>query len=116
MDTKLVECFGIDPRSRGLRVQISNRKSFVFAHEHFIHSDWEAGDEVETLKIYFMNHEVTITGYDLRRIEAMMQSREIAWVIPAQRRYRAGDKGFIMNMSVRCLDDENAPTEPNPAD
>ena len=116
METKLIECFGIDPRARGLRVQLSAQESKVFAHEHFMHSEWKAGAEQDTLKIYFINHEVTLVGYDLRRIEAAVHTREIAWVIPAQRRYRAGDKGFIMNMSVRCLDDENAPTEPNPAD
>jgi len=116
METKLTECFGIDPRARGLRVQLSAQESKVFAHEHFMHSEWKAGAEQDTLKIYFINHEVTLVGYDLRRIEAAVHTREIAWVMAAPGRYRAGEKGFITNLSVRCLDDEDAPAKTKPAD
>lgn len=116
MDTKSTECFGIDPRSRGLRVQLSSQESLVFAHEHFMHSEWKAGTECDTLKIFFINHEVTLTGYGLRRVETAVLTREIAWVMAAPGRYRAGEKGFITKISVRCLDDEGAPDGTNHAD
>jgi hypothetical protein len=110
MDTKSIECFGIDPRSRGLRVELSPQESLVFAHEHFMHSEWKAGAEHDTLKIYFINHEVTLIGYGLRRVETAMHTREIAWVVAAPARYRSQgkEKGFITQISVRRLDDEDA--------
>lgn len=111
MDTKSIECFGIDPRSRGLRVQLSSQESLVFAHEHFMHSEWKAGAEHDTLKIFFINHEITLTGYGLRRVETAVHTREIAWVMAAPGRYRAGERGFITKISVRCLDEEDDPAK-----
>lgn len=113
MDTKSIECFGADPRSRGLRVELSPQESLVLAHEHFMHSEWKAGAEYDTLKIFFLNHEVTLTGYGLRRVETAIHSREIAWVVAAPARYRSqgNEKGFITKISVRRLDDEDADTK-----
>jgi hypothetical protein len=113
MDTKSIECFGIDARSRGLRVQLSSHESLVFAHEHFMHSEWIAGAEHDTLKIFFINHEVTLIGYGLKRIETAMHTREIAWVMPAPAQFsqQSNGKGLITQISVRCLDAEEPKTE-----
>ena len=75
-----------------------------------MHSEWKAGAEHDTLKIFFLNHEVTLTGYGLRRIETAIHSREIAWVMAAPARYRSqgNEKGFVTKISVRRLDDESA--------
>lgn len=75
-----------------------------------MHSEWKAGAEHDTLKIFFLNHEVTLTGYGLRRVETAIHSREIAWVVAAPARYRSqgNEKGFITKISIRRLDDEDA--------
>ena len=114
MDTKSVECFGIAPQARGLRVELSPQESLVLPHEHFMYSELKAGAEHDTLKLCFMNHEVLLTGYGLRRIENAMHTREIAWVLAAPARFRLqrNEKGFITQISVRRLDDEtNEKTE-----
>lgn len=110
MDTKPVECFGIAPQARGLRVELSPQESLVLPHEHFMYSELKAGAEHDTLKLCFMNHEVLLTGYGLRRIENAMHTKEIAWVLaaPAQFRSQGNAKGFIMQISVRRLDEEES--------
>ena len=110
MDTKTIECFGIDPRARGLRVELSPQESLVFAHEHFMHSELKAGEGQDTLKIFFLNHEVTLVGYGLHRIETAVHTREISWVMAAPARFRSQghEKGFITQISVRRLDGEAA--------
>jgi len=116
MDSKTIECFGIDHRSRGLRVELSPQESLVFAHEHFMHSELKAGAEHDTLKIYFINHEVTLVGYGLRRIETAVHTREIAWVMAMPTRFRSQgqEKGFITQIAVRRLDEEAADGEARP--
>ena len=110
MDTKSIECFGTDPRARGVRVELSPQESLVLPHEHFMYSELKVGTEHDTLKLFFMTHEVLLTGYGLRRVESAMQSREIAWVTARLARYRSQgtEKGFITQIAVEKLGDEQA--------
>jgi hypothetical protein len=118
MDTKSIECFGTDPRARGVRVELSPQESLVLPHEHFMYSELKAGTEHDTLKLFFMTHEVLLTGYGLRRVEGAMQSREIAWVTARSARYRSQgtEKGFITQIVVQRLgEEESKAVEPHPA-
>jgi hypothetical protein len=110
MDTKSVECFGTDPRAKGVRIELSPQASLVLPHEHFMYSEFNAGSEHDTLKLYFMNHEVLLTGYGLRRVEAAIHAKDLAWVAARQGRYRSQgtEKGFISNIAVRLVDEEEA--------
>ncbi|MCI0538723.1 MAG: hypothetical protein L0Z50_26245 [Verrucomicrobiales bacterium] len=107
MDTKPPECFGTDPRARGLRVELSPTHSLVLPHEHFVYSELKAEKENDILKLVFVTHEVVLIGYMLRRVESGMQTRELAWIVARPERYRspASDKAFILRIEVRLLED-----------
>src|SRR5207249_2408918 len=107
MDTKPLECFGTDPRARGLRVDLSPQHSLVLPHEHFVYSELKAEKEGDTLKLLFVTHEVLVRGYMLRRVEAGIQTRELAWIAARSDRYRphANERAFISRICVRILEE-----------
>jgi hypothetical protein len=108
MDTKPPECFSTDPRSRGLRVELSPQHSLVLPYEHFVYSELKAEKESDTLKILFVTHEVIVSGYMLRRVENGIQTRELAWIAARPERYRphANEKAFISRITVRMLEEQ----------
>lgn len=89
MNTKSPECWSVDPRARGLRVQLSPNHSFVLPFEHFIYSELKAGTNEEVLKLVFATHEVVLHGERLRRLETAMQRMELASVSAVPARYRS---------------------------
>jgi len=118
MDTKPLECFGSDPRVRGLRIELSPHESLVLPYEHFVYSELKAGKENDTLKLLFVTHEVVVSGYMLRRVESGVQTRELAWITARPERYRpqASEKAFISRIAVRLLDEQQPqPSEEVPA-
>jgi|SRR5579862_6887570 len=106
MDTKPVECFGTDPRARGVRIDLSPQASLALPHEHFVYAESNAGPEQDTLKLYFVSHEVVIAGHGLRHIESAILAKDPAWVTARTDRYRpqAGERGFVSSVTVRLLD------------
>ncbi len=108
MRTKSVECFATDPKSRGLRVELTPQESLVLPHEHFMYSKLCAGTEFDTLTLCFMTHEVVLTGYGLRRVEGAMQVRDLSWVAARTVRYKSQgvEKGFISSITVRQTDED----------
>lgn len=118
MDTKPLECFGSDPRARGLRVELSPQHSVVLPYEHFVYSELKAEKESDTLKLLFVTHEVVVSGYMLRRVESGVQTRELAWIAGRPERYRpqANEKAFISRIAVRVLEEQQPqPSEEVPA-
>lgn len=105
MENKPPECFGTDPRARGLRVELSAQESLILAHEHFVYSQFKAGGAADSLKLVFVSHEVLLTGHLLRRIENGIQTRELAWVAARPERHRAlaTDRAFITQIVVHVL-------------
>ena len=108
MDIKPLECFGTDPRARGLRVELSPQHSLVLPYEHLVYSEFMAEKENDTLKLLFVTHEVVVSGYMLRRVENGLQTRELAWVAARPERYRqqTNEKAFISHINVRLLEDQ----------
>ena len=86
MDNKSLECFACDGRARGVRIEVSPQESFVLPHEHFVYSEFKAGEQRDSLKIMFVAHEVILEGFLLRRIENAMVNRDLSWLC-----VRAGD-------------------------
>src|SRR2546428_2752332 len=112
MDIKPPECFGTDPRARGLRIELSAQHSLVLPHEHFVYSEMNAAGEQDVLRLLFVTHEIVISGYMLRRVESGMQTRELAWIAARPDRYRSlgHDKACISSITVRAVA-EQAPHE-----
>lgn len=117
MDNKPLECFACDPRARGVRVDISPQKSVVLPHEHFVHAEFMADDQIDLLKLVFVTHEVVLTGYLLRRIENAILNRDLSWLcaLPEKFRQPDSDRPFVTNLMVRVLGDSSSATEKSPS-
>jgi hypothetical protein len=115
MDPKPPECFGTDPRARGLRVELSPQQSVVLAHEHFLYSEFKAGEDGDTLKLVFVTHVIELTGHVLRRLENGIQTRELAWVAARPERFRppGNDRALITKISLRPLEAKTAADQPD---
>jgi hypothetical protein len=113
MDTKSLECFGTDPRARGLRIELSPQHSLVLPHEHFVYSELKAEKETDTLRLLFVTHEVTISGYMLRRVEANIQTKELAWIAARPERYRpqSNERAFIRRITIRLIEEPETPAK-----
>jgi hypothetical protein len=106
MDNKPPECFASDARARGVRIDLSPQKSIVLPHEHFVCAEFSAEQSVETLKLKFIAHEVTLAGYQLRRIENAILNRDLSWLCARPEKFRVqdSDRPFITQLSVRNLE------------
>jgi hypothetical protein len=106
MDNKSPECFACEPRARGVRVDLSPQKSVVLPHEHFVHAEFMADEQIDLLKLVFVTHEVILTGYLLRRIESAILNRDLSWLCARPEKFRAkdSDRPFITNLTVRVLE------------
>lgn len=112
MDNKLPDCFGTDPRARDLRIELAAQHSMIFAYEHFMWSELKSEPEHDVLRIMFVSHEIRVTGAILRRIEPLLQSRDLAWLRARSDRYRvpANDEAYIAAIEVRPLQEGGDPT------
>lgn len=112
MDNKPPECFACEPRARGVRIDLSPQKSIVLPHEHFVCAEYSAEQPVELLKLKFMAHEVTLAGYQLRRIENAILNRDLSWLcaLPEKFHQEESDRPFVTNLTVRIF--ERATSDP----
>ena len=106
MDNKPPECFACDARARGVRVDLSPQKSIVLPHEHFIYAEFMADEKVDLLKLVFVTHEVTLTGYLLRRIETAILNRDLSWLCARPEKFRVqdSDRPFVSHLSLKVLE------------
>jgi hypothetical protein len=106
MDNKPPECFACDPRARGVRVDISPQKSVVLPHEHFVHAEFMADDQIDLLKLVFVTHEVVLTGHLLRRIETAIVNRDLSWLCARPEKFRApnSDRPFVATLTVKVIE------------
>ncbi len=119
MDAKSLECFACDGRARGVRIEVSPQNSFVLPHEHFVYSEFKAGEQRDLLRIMFVAHEVVLEGFLLRRIENAIVNRDLAWLCARREKFRPQDheRPFVTRLTVRTLEAAAASHEPSePAD
>lgn len=119
MDTKSLECFACDGRARGVRIEVSPQESLVLPHEHFIYSQFKAGEQRDLLRIMFVAHEVVLEGFLLRRIENAIVNRDLAWLCARGEKFRPQnhERPFVSKLTIRALEAAAASREPSdPAD
>lgn len=106
MDNKSLECFACDGRARGLRIEVSPQDSFVLPHEHFVYSEFKAGEQRDSLRITFVAHEVVLEGFLLRRIENAIVNRDLAWLCARGEKFRPQnhERPFVTKLIVRALE------------
>lgn len=111
--SKPPECFGSDARARGVRVELSPKKSIVLPHEHFVYAEFAADEQKDLLKLIFVTHEVVLAGHLLRRIETAIVNRDLSWLCARPEKFRVqdSDRPFITNLTVRALENPNTAGE-----
>ena len=87
MSTKSPECWAIDPRVDGLRVESAPGRAITLPFNQFAFAESTIDDKEQRLKILFATHEVLIEGHNLRRIEIAMQKRELSFVAKLSTNY-----------------------------
>ena len=80
MSNKSFEHWGIDPQARCLRVQVDACNSVLLPFEHFVFSTFKSATKEDVLHARFATHEVVITGRCLKRVEGVLQRKELAWI------------------------------------
>jgi hypothetical protein len=78
MSTKSPECWASDPQARGLRIELTTKRSLLLPHNHFIFAELDSGGDEQNLKLVFTTHEITVRGHHLRRIETVLQRMELS--------------------------------------
>ena len=115
MDNKSLECFACDGRARGVRIEVSPQDSFVLPHEHFVYSEFKAGEQRDSLKIMFVAHEVVLEGFLLRRIENAIVNRDLAWLCARGEKFRPQnhERPFVTKLTVKALETAASSREPS---
>lgn len=93
-----------------MRVDLSPQKSIVLPHEHFVYAEFMADEKVDLLKLFFVTHEVTLTGYLLRRIETAILNRDLSWLCARPEKFRVqdSDRPFISTLAVKEIESQPA--------
>ena len=89
MNTKLPECWAIDPNVRGVRIEVSSELTLLLPFDHFLFSELRQIDEGQRLRALFISHEVTLTGTGLRRIEVALQRAHLSYITCAPTRFHS---------------------------
>jgi hypothetical protein len=89
MSTKSPECYTTDANARCLRVEISASRSLLLSLDHFAFSELTSDGKEQRLRLVFVTHEVVISGFALRRIEAGMQRKELASLMKLPEKYQS---------------------------
>lgn len=81
------ECWRRERDRACLRVEIRPDETFVFPYQQFFGAHHvRAG--VETLKITFSTHEITLSGDGMEELLAALQEFAVDWIRPMPGRYR----------------------------
>ena len=115
MDNKSLECFACDGRARGVKIEVSPQESFVLPHEHFVYSEFKAGEQRDSLRITFVAHEVVLEGFLLRRIENAIVNRDLAWLCARGEKFRLQnhERPFVTKLTVKALETAASRREPS---
>jgi hypothetical protein len=106
MNTKLPECWAIDPQARALRLEVSAGRSILLPHAEFVFAELKSEGKEQQFRLVFAMHEVLIRGYSLRRIETAMLRMELSLLatLPASQAFLVPD-GQPMVLQIDVISD-----------
>ena len=87
MNTKSPECYTTDSQARCLRVEIATGRSLLLPLDQFVFAEFVSEDKEQKLRLVFATHEVLISGYALRRLEAAMQRMQLSAITKLPDKY-----------------------------
>jgi len=80
MSTKSSECWGSDPKAKGVRIEISEKRSLLLPFDQFLFGELTSDGKEHRLRLIFALHEVLVRGYNLRRIHLTMQRMDLGFL------------------------------------
>jgi hypothetical protein len=87
MSIKPPECYTTEPQAKCLRVEILPTRSLVLPLDQFVFAELVSEDKEQKLHLVFATHEVLISGYVLRRIEAAIHRLELSGITKSPEKY-----------------------------
>jgi len=72
------KCWASDPNTHGVRINLSAEYSLLLPFDQFAFSELTSHSKEQRLRLIFATHEVLVCGTCLRRIEAVLQTEELA--------------------------------------
>ncbi len=106
MSTKSPECFTTEPQAKCLRVEILPTRSLVLPLDQFVFAELVSEDKEQKLRLVFATHEVLISGYALRRIEAAIHRLELSGITKLPEKYHtlvAENQPKILEIAVLAI-------------
>lgn len=88
MSIKSPESWGSDSQVYGLRVELSADRSLVLPFDQFVFSELTHEGKEHRLRMVFATHEVLLRGCFLKRVEAILQKRELSFVTKISKNYQ----------------------------
>ena len=105
-----VVCWGEDPQTQALRVELKSGNFFVFPMSHFLSAEFAQGDKGDVLTLLFATHEVTIYGQHLREVALALQKLAVEWIKEIAAKYAKlaePNAAVILSIEVSAVADSD---------
>ncbi len=77
---RTLRCWGEQPECEAIAVEPADGRLFVFPKSHLLFAEYEGAAAVETVRLTFSSHEVTVSGHGLRAFAVAIQTGTVSWV------------------------------------
>ena len=105
-----VVCWGEDPQTQALRVELKSGNFFVFPMSHFLSAEFAQEDKGDVLTLLFATHEVTISGQHLREVALALQKLAVEWIKEIAAKYAKlaePNAAVILSIEVSAVADSD---------
>jgi hypothetical protein len=91
-----------------VRIELNSGEAFIFPYQQFLGAHHLRCANLETLKISFSTHVVTLSGRGLSEIAVALQDVAVGWIKPVESRYLVvadGEGALVTGIEVKLPDD-----------
>lgn len=99
-------CWHREAASACLRIEPPSGELHVFPYQHFVTAALARSEDGETLSVSFSNHEVEITGRNLRDLLLALQDFSVKWVRTTPERFAmlaGGELSLVTGIRITAI-------------
>jgi hypothetical protein len=96
-------CWQREAPSACLRLEPAGGELHIFPFQHFVTASLVRSGDCETLRLVLSNHEIEISGRNLRELLVALQDFAVKWIRTAPERYQtlaAGDAAMVSSIRI----------------